>query len=793
MDRTSPGQFGDLLRGLRLRVGLSQEALAERAGISTRGISDLERGINRAPQRETAVRLANALDLAGDERAAFVALAQRRAAGSGPVESSATRRPAAGIPVPLTALVGREEALRALTDLLRPDQPADSPARLVTLTGPGGVGKTRLAIAAATDLAAAYADGVLFISLAGLRDPELVLATLVQTMGLRATNTSTPADVLAAHLRDRHVLLVLDNFEHLLAAAPELAKLLEACPHLALLVTSRAALRLRGEREVAVAPLALPDLQDLPALDVLERCPAVALFMERVREHHPSFVLSSVSAATVAEVCARLEGLPLALELAAAQIRLFSPRALLSRLERRLDVLTGGARDLPARQQTMRATIAWSYDQLDAGEQVLFRRLAVFAGGCTLEAVQAMQSAIEGTEGQVVERLRSLVDKSLLWQAAAADGERRFGMLETIREFGLEQISAGTELAAVSRAHAQVCLALAREAGPWLQGPEQSAWLARLEREQDNLRAALHWCLQAEGDPAVGLRLARCLGVFWERRSYLTEGRQWLEQILARQAAVGDAERAAALNHLGNLAYAQGDNDRARQVYQESLALRRTVGDAGQIARSLANLGNVAVAEGDFPRARAWYEESLALCDQSGDRAGKANVLNNLGVLARGRGDERLALTMYEQGYRLLQELGDSWSAAVALTNMGNVASALGELEQAQGLYRDSLSLRRDLADRQGIVLTLLGLGHLAHRRGQDERAAQLLAAGSALGRQIGVALPPSGLAEHERILQDVEQALGEQQYAAAWEQGETMSIERAIDLALGAVAGSSW
>jgi predicted ATPase/transcriptional regulator with XRE-family HTH domain len=776
----APDRFGDFLRRQRLAAGLSQEGLAERARLSARGVSDLERGVNRAPQRETVLRLAEALALQGATRAAFEAAARHRSAGPRPGEAI-TSRPPPALPVPLTVLRGRTEEVRTLTALLqRPE------TRLVTLTGPGGVGKTRLALAVAAELAAAVPDGVIYLALASLGDSRLVLSLLAQSTGVRPGGRRTLAEELATHLRAKQLLLVLDNFEHLLPAAQDLATLLEACPQLTMLITSRARLRLRGEREVPVEPLALPDLQHLPPPDALEQYPAVELFVERVREQRPQFALNTVNARTVAEVCARLDGLPLALELAAAQSRLFSPSALLARLDRRLTLLTVGPRDLPARQQTMRATLAWSYGLLRTPEQALFRRLAVFAGGCTIEAIRALCASNSGADDTLMEQLQSLADTSLLRQTDTDDGAVRLSMLETIQEYGLEELTGIGALDDTRLAHARYFQVLAEQAEPGLRGAEQGIWLARLEAEHDNLRAALHWCIHEGGDRALGLILARYLGLFWEKHSHLREGRMWLEQALAYQPRAESAVRAAALNYLGTLAYAQGDTARAQDVYQDALALRRGLGDTWGIANSLNNLGNVALAVGEYPQASAFYEESRMICEQLGDTAGCAMVLNNLGVVARAQGDQAQALILYEECCRLYRELGDTWHAAVALTNLGNVTSALGELERAQGLYRASLALRRDLGDRHGIVLTLLGLGHLAHRQGLDERAARLLAAAAALGEQIGVALPSSGLVEHERIIQEIQQALGEQHCAAVWAEAEVMRSEHAIDFALG-------
>jgi len=450
----SARSFGDLLRQYRLRANLSQEALAERAGLSSHGISALERGVNRTAQRETLLRLANALALSGDDRAAFLEATQRRGARAASMPSMDL--PAlATVPVPLTLLRGRDRELTALTSLLRPgaDTSRRSPVRLVTLTGLGGVGKTRLALAVAQALASEFPDGAIFVALATVQDAALVLSAIAHRLGLHPKDDRALPAELTVFLRTKRLLLVLDNFEHLLPGGPALANLLEACPDVTALVTSRAALHLRGEREVEVEPLPVPVPCHLPDPGALGENPAVALFIERAQEHRPGLVLNSANAGIVAALCARLDGLPLAIELAAARSRLLSPSALLARLDRRLTVLRDGPRDLPARQQTMRATISWSYNLLTAGEQAMFRRLAVFAGGCTLAAMEAVCATSGGVEGEVSQCVEALADKSLVRHTDAIDGEPRFTMLETIREYGLECLEAG-ELAETSRAYA---------------------------------------------------------------------------------------------------------------------------------------------------------------------------------------------------------------------------------------------------------------------------------------------------------------------------------------------------
>jgi predicted ATPase/DNA-binding XRE family transcriptional regulator len=784
--------FGQWLRQRRRSLDLTQEALAQRVGCVVDTVRKIELGMRR-PSRAMAERLAQCLSIPHEQHSAFLEAARAgrappdlapapgllppstSVAGVAPASASITPR-TGQLPASMTSFIGREWEATAVDTRLRAPG-----VRLVTLTGAGGIGKTRLALQIARGLHDAFPQGVWFVNLAPVSDPSLVIPMIAQALGVREQHSTPIIEILCAALGEQRLLIVLDNFEQVVAAAVEVAALLAAVPGLKALVTSREALRLAGEHVVVVAPLAVPELTAvLPATQLMQYA-AVRLFVERAQAVAEHFRLTDANAAAVAAICVRLDGLPLAIELAAARVPLFPPSTLLARLERRLPLLTRGPRDLPERQQTLRNTIDWSYDLLNAGEQTLFARLGVFVGGFTLHAAEAVCTVEGKLESNVLDGLAALVDKSLLRQDKGLDREPRVTLLETISEYALERLVEFGEAEALRRAHAAHYLALAEMAVSHLDGPQQQVWLARLEADHDNLRAAILWQVE-RGNTEAASRFGAALWRFWWKHGYLSEGQNRLEAILAlpemgpasaahnalrarvllgagrlandqadypaarsyceqSQAIyqkLGDKRGVAlALETLGQIATDQGDYVAARETLQRCLVLSQEIGDQPCQATSLALLSEVAGLQGDYVAGRVLGEQSLALFQAIGDQHEIVRSLDSLGWNAIYRGDYQQATPFFEQSLRLGRELGQKEDISSALNGLGDVAWYQGDYTRATVLYKEGLALRQELGDKRGCAVGLTSLGETALAQGDTEQAAQLYRESLELNRRI--------------------------------------------------------
>jgi predicted ATPase len=724
------------------------------------------------------------------------------------------------LPPQRNTLVGRERELEAAKKLLM-----QADIRLITLTGPGGTGKTRLAVQLAEDAAGQFPGGVWFVGLASILDSSLVVSAIAQALEVRASGNRPLVEDIKEHLRHSpRALLLIDNFEHVLAAAPVVTELLGAWRALKILVTSRAALRVYGEQEFQVPPLSLPDPMSLCPIELLYEYPAVALFVQRARAVKPDFALGEENAWQVVEICARLDGLPLAIELAAVRVKVLTPAAILARLESRLSLLTGGARDLPERQQTLRRAMDWSHELLTGDEQKLFRRLAVFVGGFTLEAAEAVGNAGEDLSLDTFEGVVSLVDKSLLQQTVASAGEARFGMLETIREYALERLAASGEEIATRRAHAGYFLIMTEDGAPQIAGgAEQALWIERFFSEHDNIRAALGW-LTRTGNAEWGLRLARALSQFWMEHSHPTEGREWLAALLKLPG--GSAlMRLRAMVVAYSLCNRQGDHALALKGIRESLALARELGDQANIAgclnglavtesllgnysaakescteafraweglgepasatRVLSNLADIHRAEGDYALARSLHEQAFSRFQALGDRSGMAWSLNHQGDVARAQGDVSAARKVYAQGLAIFRERNDGPGVANSLLDLGRLSSEEGDHVRAQAFFAESLRISRRLGRKWDVAGVLEELARSAARQACWERALRLAGAATALRERIGAPLAPTEKVKFDADLDPARRGLPGADAATAWMRGWATSADDAIEYGL--------
>ena len=767
--------------------------------------------VERCLAKDPKQRYASTRDLARDLAAVRDRLADAPARESEPRPNN--------LPVQRTAFIGREHEAAGLRQLLsRVD------VQLVTLTGPGGIGKTRFALQVAGEIADQFPSGVCFVALSAIGERGLVASTIAQAMGVRETGNTLPQESLLEYVGglSQPMLLLLDNFEHLVSAAPFVAQMLTAGPKLKVVVTSQAPLHVYGEHEFPVPPLALPDPMSIPPLEALSRLPAVALFVARAKAVKHEFTLTKENARAVAAICSRLDGLPLAIELAAARIKLLSPSAMLARLESSLNLLTGGARDLPARQQTLRNTVDWSYGLLNGAEQTLFRRLSVFTGGSTLEGVEAVCDTKGDLGLDVLEGMASMVDKSLAQQVEQVDKETRFFMLSTIREYALERLAESDDGSAARRAHAAYYLVLAEE------GAEDVAahpeWLDRFEVEHDNFRLALDYLIET-GDADWGLRLGTALFRFWETREHLTEGRDAIARVLALEGAsarpklrarllfagavlageqgdYGSAQQmfedsletclelndnrgvAVALNALAVIARDRGEINAASSLFERCVAIWKDLGDPADIARALSNLASVIKLQGEYERAFLLYDECVAMFRKVGDGAGVAWTLNCQGDVAREKGDFVAARSFCEQSLSEFRQLGDSWGIASTLSDLASLSCDQGSNAEARRLFGESIRMFQELGHKRGIARALECLAVSAAAQSNAEQSLHLAGSAAALRQRLGAPLTPAEQPRLEKALEFARRTLGNAA-GTAWMEGWAMPVEQAVHEAL--------
>jgi len=694
-----------------------------------------------------------------------------------PAPAGRPARPKHNLPAPLTSFIGRRRELDEIANLLKQ-------SRLLTLTGPPGTGKTRLALQVAAQVLEDFSDGVYLVQLAPLKDPALVADAVARTLGLTEATEQATEKILANYLRSKELLLILDNFEHLLEAAPLVESLLSGAHDLRCLATSREALRLYGEQEYPVPPLGLPDMSDVVSSSALKDHEAVALFIQRAQAAKPEFTLTEKDATGVAEICVRLDGLPLAIELAAAQVKLFSPRALLSQLESRFTALKDGPRGMPERQRTLRGAFDWSYELLDDAEKTLFTRLSVFQGGLTIESVEAVCSRELPID--VLDGLSLLLNKNLLRLEEGPEGEPRFTMLETIHDFARERLQESGEMEEINRRHAEYFIALAERAEPHTRGgPEQISWLRRLEAEHNNMRAVYRWSMDS-GEVELGLRLVGALGYFWWRQGHYAEGQQWTERALNTIEAVRPEVRASVYSTAGRVFFYLDQPASCRRVLGEALVLYRELGDRRETGWTHIHLMMPSAGRRDeYEGAVANFEKGMALLREAGDKSGIAQALTNLGEHARLNGDFLKAREAYEESLKLAREIGDGLRESILLINLGFIALHEGDAKGAQVMLKESLTLALEIGHTAYTADKLSALAGAAVALGQPERAARLSGAAEALYETQGYEPQSGDIHEFERYQAAARERLDTVNFETAWAEGGAMNLDEAIAYAL--------
>jgi len=772
--RNMSTSFGQWLKQRRRALDLTQAALAQQVWCSPETLRKFESG-QRRPSREMAQLLAEKLYILSEEQSGFIQFARTGQTDTVFHPAPVRFRQPNNLPIPSTPLIGRgDDVANAIRQLSR------ETTRLLTLLGPPGIGKTRLSIAIAHQMLDDFADGVFFVAFAPISDPTLVPATIANALGLQEMGPLTSLERLKGHLHEKQILLVLDNFEQIVTAAPCIADLLSASSWLKILVTSRAPLRIRYERQFPVSPLALPDLANLPDAETIARYSAVTLFTERVQAVKPDFSLTPQNASTVAAICTQLDGLPLAIELISARVKLLPPVALLERLHGRLMLQSDGLRDLEPRHQTLNAAIDWSYQLLNAEEQTLFRRLGVFVGGCTLEAIEVVCSP----SMDMLNDIASLVDKNLLRQETDFDGEPRFTLLETLREYAMARLIESGEEGVLRQAHASYYLALAERAEPELRLRQHYRWFQLLEMEQDNLRAVFEWSL-GSGDVTFGVQLAGALGSFWFGYGHHVEAHQWTQRLFTRLDDVPMMYHAKFLISAGRMAEVYHDLETAKQLFMQARTISHSLEDRFHAAWTLAYLGlTLFTLSVEAKQATTVTEEGLSLFRELNYQPGIAHTLNIVGMIAHLDGDYARAKHAFEEALTAAQQTGDTRQIAIMYSNLAIVAQHEGDHEHAKRLLRQGL-LRHERHNDLDTATDLAFLAGSMSATGQPEQAARLLGASEAAYERLGAFYQPGDQLEIDQIIAAVCSQLDAAAFEAAWAAGRSLTLERATTFAL--------